>query len=127
MKVIVLDYSCPRVAIIKDVPAEVCNDNGRLEAYLSDSGFHPSNCSWMTVEDWACNDISVFKYRVVNEHVGEFDINPDGMGDPQPEAEPEPEPQPEPEPEYWAVPEQEELAEGEELDEGEEIVNLVRG
>lgn len=127
MKVIVLDYSCPRVAIIKDVPSEVCNDNGRLEDYMyNNAGFKPGNCSWMTVEDWCCNDIDVLKYRVNTEHVGGFNINPEGMGDPQPE------PEPEPEPEYWAEPEHEELeegeelAEGEELDEGEDIVNLVR-
>ena len=117
MKVIVLDYSCPRVAIIKDVPAEVCNDGGRLEEYLSANGFHPSNCSWMSVEDWTCNDIEVFKYRAVSEHVGGFDINTDGMGDPHPE-------------EYQEEPEiveeegiREELMEGEELAEGEEINN----
>ena len=119
MKVIVLDYSCPRVAIIKDVPAEVCNDGGRLEEYLQANGFHPSNCSWMSVEDWACNDIEVFKYRAVSEHVGGFDINPAGMGDPHPEEyHEEMDIAPEEEvPEYT----REELAEGDELAEGETI------
>lgn len=118
MKVIILDYSCPRIAIIKDVPAEICNDGGRMEGYLSTNGFNPSNCSWMSVDDWACNDIAVYKYRSISEHVGGFDINPDGMGDPHPE-------------EYYNEPyiaeednsecQREELMEGEELAEGEVI------
>ena len=121
MKVIVLDYSCPRVAIIKDVPADVCNDGGRLEEYLSASGFHPSNCSWMSVEDWTCNDIEVFKYRAVSEHVGGFDINTDGMGDPHPEEYQEEEYQEEPENVGAEYHPREELMEGEELAEGEEL------
>lgn len=31
MKIIILDYSSPRVAIIKDVPAEICNSSDRVE------------------------------------------------------------------------------------------------
>lgn len=87
MKLIILDYSSPRIAIIKDVPAEICNSSDRLEKYLYDNGFKPTNCSWMSVEDGDCNDISVFKYHTISEHVGEFDINTDGMGDPEPEKE----------------------------------------
>lgn len=79
MKLIILDYSIPRVAIIKDVPAEICNCSDRLEKFLYDNGFKPSHCSWMSVEDGDCNDIAVFKYRTISEHVGEFDINTDDM------------------------------------------------
>ena len=85
MKLIILDYSSPRVAIIKDVPAEICNSSDRVEKYLHDNGFKPTNCSWMSVEDGDCNDISVFKYHTISEHLGEFDINTDGMGDTEPE------------------------------------------
>lgn len=85
MKIIILDYSSPRIAIIKDVPAEICNSSDRVEKYLHDNGFKPSHCSWMSVEDGDCNYISVFKYRTISEHVGGFDINTDGMGDPEPE------------------------------------------
>ena len=85
MKVIILDYSSPRIAIIKDVPAEICNSSDRVEKYLHDNGFKPTNCSWMSVEDGDCNDISVFKYRTISEHVGEFDINTDDMRDPESE------------------------------------------
>ena len=50
MKLIILDYSSPRIAIIKDVPAEICNSSDRVEKYLHDNGFKPTNCSWMSVE-----------------------------------------------------------------------------
>lgn len=85
MKLIILDYSSPRIAIIKDVPAEICNSSDRVEKYLHDNGFKTTNCSWMSVEDDDCNDIAVFKYRTISEHVGGFDINTDGMGDTEPE------------------------------------------
>lgn len=81
MKLIILDYSSPRIAIFKDVPAEICNSSDRLEKYLYDNGFKPSQCS-LSVEDDDCNDISVFN---ISEHVGGFDINTDDMGDPEPE------------------------------------------
>ena len=99
MKVIILDYSCSRVAIIKDVPEEICNNNSRMEKFLSSNGFHPSNCSWMSVNNWECNDVEVFKYRANCEHVGCFDINTCDTGNSQ----------------------QEELAEGDVLEEGEEL------
>ena len=74
MKVIILDYSCSRVAIIKDVPEEICNDNSRMEKFLSSNGFHPSNCSWMSVDNWDLYDIEVYKYRADCEHAQQEEL-----------------------------------------------------
>lgn len=75
MKVIVLDYSVPRVAVVKNVPSEVGGDGERLEKFLEENGFHHSNCSWMIAENDQCNDVDVFEFRPRAEHVGQFDIN----------------------------------------------------
>ena len=75
MKVIVLDYSVPRVAVIKNVPSEVGGDAERLEKFLEENGFHRSNCSWMIAENDQCNEADVFEFRPRAEHVGQFDIN----------------------------------------------------
>ena len=75
MKVIVLDYSVPRVAVVKNVPSEVGGDGDRLEKFLEENGFHHSNCSWMIAENDQCNEADVFEFRPRAEHVGQFDIN----------------------------------------------------
>jgi hypothetical protein len=108
MKVIVLDYSVPRVAVIKNVPAEVGGEGERLERFLEQNGFHCSNCSWMVTENDQCNEAEVFEFRPRAEHVGQFDINTHDYQEEYHEEE---------QPDYP----REELAEGEELVEGEEI------
>ena len=75
MKVIVLDYSVPRVAVVKNVPSEVGGDGERLEKFLEENGFHRSNCSWMIAENDQCNEAVVFEFRPRAEHIGQFDIN----------------------------------------------------
>ena len=77
MKVIVLDYSVPRVAVVKNVPSEVGGDGERLEKFLEENGFHRSNCSWMIAENDECNQADVFEFRPRAEHVVQFDINAD--------------------------------------------------
>ena len=77
MKVIILDYSIPRVVVVKNVPSEVGGDGERLEKFLEENGFHCSNCSWMAVENDQCNEADVFEFRPRAEHVGQFNINTD--------------------------------------------------
>ena len=124
MKVIILDYSVPRVAVIKNVLDEVGHNGERLERFLEENGFHCGNCSWMVTENDQCNEAEVFEFRPRAEHVGHFDINthdyPEEEYEEYPEEEYEEnyeEEQSESESDYPY----EELEEGEELDEGEEI------
>ena len=77
MKVIILDYSVPRVVVVKNVPSEVGGDDERLEKFLEENGFHHSNCSWMIAENDQCNEADVFEFRPRAEHVGQFNINTD--------------------------------------------------
>lgn len=111
MKIIVLDCSVPRVAVIKNVPAEIGGDGDRLERFLEENGFHCSNCSWMVTENEQCNEADVFMFRPRAEHVGQLDINTHEYHEEYYEEEEFPEH------EYT----REELDEGEELAEGEEI------
>lgn len=75
MKIIVMDYSNTRLAVIKDVPAGIVNDGEQTERFLESNGFHCSNCSWMTTEDHVCNEIEVFSYKSNIDHKGNLDIN----------------------------------------------------
>ena len=118
MKVIILDYSVPRVAVIKNVLDEVGHNGERLERFLEENGFHWGNCSWMVTENDQCNEAEVFEFRPRAEHTGYFDINTHDYPEEEYEENYEEE---QSESESESDYPYEELEEGEELDEGEEI------
>ena len=82
MKIIILDYSVPRVAIIKNVPSEITSEQYNtdktvynLESFLEQNGFHCDNCSWMITDDDQCNEADILEFHARAEHVNSFDIN----------------------------------------------------
>ena len=75
MKIIILDYSVPRVAIIKNVPSEITSEQYNIESFLEQNGFHCDNCSWMITEDDQCNEADILEFHARAEHVSSFDIN----------------------------------------------------
>ena len=75
MKIIILDYSILRVAIIKNVPLEITSKQYNIESFLEQNGFHCDNCSWMITEDDQCNEVDILEFHARAEHVNSFDIN----------------------------------------------------
>ena len=75
MKILILDYSAPRVAVIKRVPPEITSEQHIVENFLEQNGFHCSNCHYMVTEDDQCNEADILEFRARAEHVGQFDIN----------------------------------------------------
>lgn len=54
VSVVVMDYSCCKVTHLQNIIIPEENDvveSTMIENYLSDNGFHLSNCSWMSSED----------------------------------------------------------------------------
>jgi hypothetical protein len=52
VNVVVMDYSCCKVTHLQNIILpEEDDESTMIENYLSDNGFHLSNCSWMSSED----------------------------------------------------------------------------
>ena len=75
MKIIILDYSILRVAIIKNVPLEITSKQYNIESFLEQNSFHCDNCSWMITEDDQCNEVDILEFHARAEHVSSFNIN----------------------------------------------------
>ena len=75
MKILILDYSAPRVAVIKRVPPEITSEQHIVENFLEQNGFHCNNCHYMVTEDDQCNEADILEFHARAEHVSSFDIN----------------------------------------------------
>lgn len=52
VNVVVMDYSCCKVTHLQNIILpEEDDESTMIKNYLSDNGFHLSNCSWMSSED----------------------------------------------------------------------------
>jgi hypothetical protein len=54
LNVVVMDYSICKVTYLQNIILPEENDEDEstmIENYLSDNGFHLSNCNWMSSED----------------------------------------------------------------------------
>jgi hypothetical protein len=85
MKIIVMDYSNCRLAVIREVPKAIAEDSASLEMFLEHNGYHCSNCSWMATEDWQCNEIEVFTFKPSMERRGSLNVDSIPVHDEQPQ------------------------------------------